>query len=437
MMHVAEIHKKIIDIYNSIEYRELSDYYSKKNFFSLFCKDRDELLHSNFLAWFLNEKGSHGLQTYPIRKFLQMLLVAKGEHCNSDSAFSEQLAHIILSDDYTISNVKVEREKEIEYGRLDVFIEFTLTERDKKYVIRIITENKVYSSEHNVSAVGKAQSDSYYDWALKTYPSSSDEYILFVYLSPRSKLELRNLNNKDCSNSNFIQVNYQYLIDYVYTPCILSDISDESKFIINNYIRCLSFPSLGDGSTFEGVKIMAYSAEEKELLFKFWDNNKELIIAAVSALKSDPDIDLSDDQRTAIDAAVNILGKTNKRDITKYKFDGQGEFPANRLVLAVVKDYIENHPDITYDNLKEVFPDGIQGSFGVFKRVSELTDVDRGINRSNQRSNFFEKENETLKVDGELIAVCNQWGKTGTNTNLLRFFSHIESFGYKDRIQEV
>lgn len=88
------------------------------------------------------------------------------------------------------------------------------------------------------------------------------------------------------------------------------------------------------------------------------------------------------------------------RDYTKYNVEGLGEnLNKRKLVFTIVKNYIEkNNP--SFEELQNAFPDEVQGSNGVIKRESEVTDP----KRFNMR--------EPLKIqNGAHVVVSNQWGE--------------------------
>ena len=102
--------------------------------------------------------------------------------------------------------------------------------------------------------------------------------------------------------------------------------------------------------------------------------------------------------------------KTDGRDKTRYSLDGV-TYLKNRFVWAVVKKYIEEHKDITYDGLLAVFGDKNQGSFGVVRRS------DSEIVGKNPIRYFCKNDNDILTVADGKIVICNQWSKT-TITNI-------------------
>ena len=92
-----------------------------------------------------------------------------------------------------------------------------------------------------------------------------------------------------------------------------------------------------------------------------------------------------------------------KRDTTRYRFENE-VYLKNRLVLAVVKAYVRDNPEISRDELRGVFSKHLQGSIGVV----EKSEIARERNDYNVR--FFTKEDEIIHmVDGDMY-VCTQWG---------------------------
>ena len=91
-------------------------------------------------------------------------------------------------------------------------------------------------------------------------------------------------------------------------------------------------------------------------------------------------------------------------------------------MLAVVKKYVEDHQPATFAELKDAFPDALQGSLGVVRRIGDVSDKykgDGGVKR------YFVDDVIGL-VSGEQVIVCTQWGATNTE----KFVEHaINSLG--------
>ena len=110
----------------------------------------------------------------------------------------------------------------------------------------------------------------------------------------------------------------------------------------------------------------------------------------------------------------------SKRDTTRYMFESN-VYLKNRLVLAVVRAYLRDNPDITREELKNVFPKSLQGSIGVVEYAEEAA------MRGDYTVRFFAKQEEILHlVDGDMY-VCSQWGIL----NIPNFIKIAEQLEYK------
>ena len=115
-----------------------------------------------------------------------------------------------------------------------------------------------------------------------------------------------------------------------------------------------------------------------------------------------------------------IEEKPIQRDKTRYMFNGN-VFLKNKLVLAILKDYVSKNQAITCNELKTIFDKSLQGSIGVV----EYEIIAR--QRKDYQVRFFEKEDEILRlVDGNML-VCSQWGIL----NISNFIKRAEQLGYK------
>jgi hypothetical protein len=126
-------------------------------------------------------------------------------------------------------------------------------------------------------------------------------------------------------------------------------------------------------------------------------------------------------------SSSNVTGtggaEPKTRDKTKYIIDGRTCLK-NRLVLEVVKKYVSEHSEITFDMLRDVFYDKLQGSFGVVRMKSDI--------EQQKQIRYFYKDEDTITLDdGTEVVVSNQWGKD----NIKAFVILAKSFGYE--IQEV
>ena len=128
-------------------------------------------------------------------------------------------------------------------------------------------------------------------------------------------------------------------------------------------------------------------------------------------------------QQSSSNAIGNEGAEPKTRDKTKYIIDGRTCLK-NRLVLEVVKKYVSEHAGITFDELRGVFYDKLQGSFGVVRMKSDI--------EQQKQIRYFYKDADTITLDdGTKIVVSNQWGKD----NIKAFVVLAKSFGYE--IQEI
>ncbi len=99
------------------------------------------------------------------------------------------------------------------------------------------------------------------------------------------------------------------------------------------------------------------------------------------------------------------------RDSSKYSIDGSEPLKKRRFVLAVVRKYVESHPGISYEQLRERFPDSLSNSplHGVF-RPYEV--IQRKLqNQPDLVKRFFLEPEDLISLsDGTKLTVYNQWG---------------------------
>ena len=130
------------------------------------------------------------------------------------------------------------------------------------------------------------------------------------------------------------------------------------------------------------------------------------------------DLGISDTQidETIRKRAITALAHSNdvakgKRDTSKYKFNGK-TYKKGRLVHAVVKNFVEKNPKITFDALKEAFPNEWQAvnpnqrNRAVFTRLSEAEQI---YKNTGYKRHFLNDE-DTIRLHDEIIAVSSQWG---------------------------
>ena len=128
---------------------------------------------------------------------------------------------------------------------------------------------------------------------------------------------------------------------------------------------------------------------------------------------SDTPVDESIFARTI--SAVELSGAAikGKKDTSKYSFNGES-LPKGRLVLTVVKDYVEKNPKTNFDDLKKAFPNEWFNKSGKGAVFFCFFDAEKLFKDKGHKRHFF-KEDEVVELTDEVVAVSNQWGVGNIN----------------------
>ena len=130
------------------------------------------------------------------------------------------------------------------------------------------------------------------------------------------------------------------------------------------------------------------------------------------------------DQDGRVYVATDVYFKQNSsnKDYTKYLFKGKTH-GKGRLVLEVLKAYVEDYPETTFADLERKFPKKIQGSMGVFDSLRNAEDK----RENSGRKRHFLESDELIKLSDETIAVNSQWKKENIET----FIKQAKKLGYE------
>ena len=406
MDNLQKWREQIIKLNNSDEFKQLSRHYNKKSFFNILGISRKENIHSNFLHWLLSPDESHELGDFALRRLLELAVLVKNklQADNSELQFPDEIEDIVICGGYSLDRIKCDREHVTTSGdRLDLFLSFVFRTEQTDKLLNIVIENKVKSKE------GKEQTAVYYE-----YGQSEEGESIYLFLSPLSNSDFEAQCHPDCKCKKFIGLNYQYLVDYVLEPCLTECGAADGKVFIEEYLRALSQPSLQFEEYDGGEIIMAISAKERELLRKFWEKNKDLLVAALSAHADN----MEPEEGESVRAGLQAIRKAGSKDYSTYSFNGEN-YNKRRLVLAVVKKYVEDKLGITADDLKKAFDNE---QLKIFVSAAEAKEIEE---RTGYSRHFID---ETINfADGDELAVSNQWGSAGIG----KFIETAEKLGYK------
>ena len=230
---IDQIREDIIEFKKHPDSQKLENFYYSKSFSEILGVSRREISHSGFIAWLLDNTESHKLGDFPIKKFLDIVLT-----CDKQKDRHSELYNTFVNEDYKIKKLSVKTEKAIDKGgRLDIYIELTMLIAEIQKKVKLIIENKVYSKEKD------DQTNKYYDY-FNEKKKEDGETIIYIYLTPISKHELKKIEKPKCDCKEFIQINYQSIVDYLIEPALNQNISNETKNILNEYLKSLSQPSI-------------------------------------------------------------------------------------------------------------------------------------------------------------------------------------------------
>jgi hypothetical protein len=220
----------------------------------------------------------------------------------------------------------------------------------------------------------------------------------------------------------------------------------------NEYLAVVEL-KLGELTEEHLEQLTSYLLERKQILEKCpdsWDmtvNNEPKWIGVMIGARINPELMLKiraghyiDNEKTIPIAALTInrfkgkdgnvyvvsdtyfVEKVNGRDYTKYLFKGR-KFGKNRLVLAIIKDYVEQRPSLTYSALHAVFPDSLQGK-------ETFTTIEIATSKKDIRN--FMKAEELITLADATIAVSTEWGLS----NIDRFLTHCKTMNIEIKVEK-
>jgi hypothetical protein len=388
---IDDIRKDIASFKNDTNVNKLTTYYKTKSMAEILGVSRKEIQHSNFLAWILNKDETHYLGDFAIKKLLDIYVL----YCN-EQIHDKKLFDLVITDTLKIDSIKTEVEKTISTGRLDIFIELKIVDYDEIDTIRLIIENKVTAKET------KDQTQRYFNYF---EDKKTDKTVNFyLYLTPISTLQLIELTKAQCKCKEFIQINYQTIVDLILEPLLQRDIATKTKYLIEQYLQSLSQPSFDENSEQKEGLIMAIGNEERELLTKFWDNNQNLILASLYAISSDPtqEKDVRDSITTALDSISNNTKDRSKINI-KYKNEiVASDFKKSDIGFQTVK--LLEREDLITESIFNLLRTDTSSSFILLKLEGEIKDNEK------KYAKYRYKEEAEFNYKDEGYYIARNWG---------------------------
>ncbi len=363
-----EIKELILQFNLDESVNDLKRYYSTPTTWDIIKQSRRETSHTQFLAWLFGNKDFNADMNAGVVKKLLVLLL-KWANVQKSAEFDKSLAKSIYSQDLSILSYNVEAEHHFSLkqnpstpnvptygdGDIDIFITCDALVNGKKKKINIAIENKIGAAEttkcfdkngklaksnQNSTVTTLYQTDAYHQYVTDNNKGCIN---LFAYLKP-TICSLESIREAECSCKAYIQLNYQELLDNVIQPISeLKSISAEDRFRLKDYIKTLGKPvETEEDKSNKQIIIMAMAKTEKELLQKFFNNNEELIRAAINAQDDD-----CEELKEAL-AEANI-GKAKRR----YTINQDGEILNMYKVLEKFIEFRLRNQSVTVKSIND------------------------------------------------------------------------------------
>jgi hypothetical protein len=124
---------------------------------------------------------------------------------------------------------------------------------------------------------------------------------------------------------------------------------------------------------------------------------------------------------------TNIGNHLSLEGRVKLTLNGKGPFVKNMFVHAVVKEYIDTHPDVTLVELKQQFPRNLLGHWDNWELIEDNISAAKKLRDSGPIRHFLKEKDILVSGDGIPFVVCNQWDKN----NLPNILERVEQFGWR------
>lgn len=217
---------------------DLNAWTSKLNLFDVLKISRNEIRHSNFLAWLLNPNENHGLGDKYLKGLLSRIL--------KNSNKKNDVLNILLSDFYSFNVYR-------EWKNIDILI---LSDKEK---LAVIIENKVTSNEHD------NQLNRYKKTLEIEYP---DYKKIFLYLTP---------DGLEPSDSDWDILTYTNVVEILENIKNKNNLLPDVTLLMNNYIDVIRRDIVQDQNLVE-ICNKIYNKHKKalDLIYEYRFDNKNI-----------------------------------------------------------------------------------------------------------------------------------------------------------------
>ena len=117
-----------------------------------------------------------------------------------------------------------------------------------------------------------------------------------------------------------------------------------------------------------------------------------------------------------IDAAPSS-NETKGNDDTKYKFNGSEPLGKSDLGISIIKQYLKEHSEMKYSEIKETFPDSMLGKkLKLIGLIVTRQEIENAAESYKQKAYGFYKKRKFYSSDGVEFYVSNWWNITNIDS---------------------
>ena len=122
------------------------------------------------------------------------------------------------------------------------------------------------------------------------------------------------------------------------------------------------------------------------------------------------------EEEEEIDAAPSS-NETKGNDKTKYSFNGSEPLGKGDLGISIIKQYLKEHPEMKYSEIKETFPDSMLGKeLKLIGLIVTRQEIENAAESYKQKAYGFYKKRKFYSFDGVEFYVSNWWNITNINS---------------------
>ena len=373
---MTDIYKLIRKFNNDENVIRLKNYYNSVSFMEIFGVDRNEMVHSSFLAWLFDSKFNYDLNSRPLMLLLDLLIQADDRN---KFPSDDKDAIILRQANIKVSFVKPEYSID-EDGRVDIYIQFNI--EDNQYAI--VIENKVEAHEREVKEKNGMQTEIYFNHFNKE--KNNIKYI-YVFLAPC-------FNGKEIKahSEEFINISYNDIVKSIINPLLSDDnLLAKTRLILEDYLKVLSKPNIVKPNK-KSVSMLDFEnyGYEYDLIKNIQSNNEELGNLLISDDENAILKSFMDDVYNHLIVTAAWPGTIGKKSRNR-TFAELGIKEGTILYLSKAEQSNEKNPNIyvrTENNINQVsyIDNNGKRQFGAISAVAKIL---AGINHNVNGFRFF------------------------------------------------